>query len=143
VTESIADASEMRCAYLLGAGKAYAAKISSYKSIFIGFAIATILTAIVFAVGGRLPGWLTTDPTLQQILSQLIPIFGVSNFFLTTGKNKCNFKDYNLFALKHFVYQPESSTSQNFVCDVLLCLRQARWHGRWLVPKDDTSLPQL
>lgn len=84
-TEAIADAAEVRCAYLLGAGQPENAKLSSFKSITLGFVTSLILTATLFIVANDLPSWLTKDATLQQLVSDLLPIFGIGNIALTLG----------------------------------------------------------
>jgi Na+-driven multidrug efflux pump len=85
VTQAVADAAEVRCATLLGSGKPDQAKRSAYKSIFIAFIFSMVLTSIVFICGNDLPKWLTTDETLQVLVSQLIPLFGIGNITLTMG----------------------------------------------------------
>ena len=85
MTQSVADAAEVRCANLLGAGKPTQARASAYKSILIAFVFSMTLTSIIFICGDDLPRWLTMDTTLQVLLSQLIPLFGVGNITLTMG----------------------------------------------------------
>jgi uncharacterized membrane protein YgcG len=84
-TEAIANAAEVRCAFLLGAGRPMQAKMSAYKSILIGFVTSVLLTGVVFIAGDDLPRWLTKDPVLQKLVADLIPIFGVGNIALTLG----------------------------------------------------------
>ncbi|GKY92301.1 hypothetical protein MPSEU_000201200 [Mayamaea pseudoterrestris] len=85
VTQSVADAAEVRCATLLGAGKPWQARASAYKSIMIAFVFSMSLTSVIFICGNDLPKWLTTDETLQVLVAQLIPLFGVGNITLTMG----------------------------------------------------------
>lgn len=66
LTEAIADAAEVRCAYLLGAGKPQQAKISAYKSMLIGVLISLLITSCLFIAGEDVPRWLTNDPVLQH-----------------------------------------------------------------------------
>ena len=84
-TESVADAAEVRVAMLLGSGRAEKARISAYKSIYLGTFISLIISSGVFIVGDNLPTWLTTDPTLQRMVSELVPLFGIGNMALTAG----------------------------------------------------------
>uniref|UniRef100_A0A7S3LEK9 Protein DETOXIFICATION n=1 Tax=Amphora coffeiformis TaxID=265554 RepID=A0A7S3LEK9_9STRA len=85
VVEAVADASEVRVAYLLGRGKPLKAEISAYKSIFLGTLVSFIGTAVIFIMGENLPTWLTKDEDIQDILAQLIPIFGAGNIALSAG----------------------------------------------------------
>jgi len=81
----VADASEVRCSFLLGSGQPAAAKLSAYKSIFLGFIEALLLTSILFICGEDLPKWLTKDATLQRLVGELLPLFGIGNIALTMG----------------------------------------------------------
>jgi MatE len=85
VTEAIADAGEVRVAILLGSGQPGRAKKSAYKSICVAFVFAFCTTSIIFIAGESLPVWLTTDPLLQNLIADLIPLFGVGNITLTLG----------------------------------------------------------
>jgi Na+-driven multidrug efflux pump len=85
ITESIADASEVRVGVLLGNGKPGMAKKSAHKSIFIGFVFALVSTSCLFIAGDSLSSWLTVDPTLQMLINELIPLFGLGNIVLTMG----------------------------------------------------------
>lgn len=85
ITQSIADASEVRVALLLGSSKPALAKKSAYKSVFIGFVYSLFATSILFIMGDALPKWFTTSETIQSILAELIPLFGLGNITLTMG----------------------------------------------------------
>lgn len=85
LTEAIADASEVRCAFLLGSGQPEKAKRSAYKSIFIGIFLSLFLTSIIFMLGESIATWFTDDPALQHIIADLIPLFGIGNMTLTMG----------------------------------------------------------
>ena len=84
-TEAMADASEVRCAFLLGSGQPAKAKRSAYKSIYMGVFLSLMLTSIVFMAGNNIATWFTSDPALQHILADLIPLFGIGNVTLTVG----------------------------------------------------------
>lgn len=84
-TFAVGDASEVRVALLLGSGKPQAAKKSAYKSIFIAFVFSLFSTSIIFIAGDDLPTWLTTDPVLQGIIAELMPLFGIGNIAMTMG----------------------------------------------------------
>ena len=76
-TEGIGDAAEVRCAYHLGKNRPDMAKRSSYKSIHLAAILALIATSIFLIMGEDLPTWLTSDPTLQHMLAQQIPLVGI------------------------------------------------------------------
>jgi multidrug resistance protein, MATE family len=84
-TEAIAEAAEVRCAYLLGAGKPVEAKNSSIKSIFLAFVVSTTLSLVVFFFGDTLAVLMTSDSTLQMLVSDLIPLFVIGNIALAMG----------------------------------------------------------
>ena len=85
VTEAVADAGEVRTAFLLGAGKPVEAKLSSYKSLYLGTMVSILITGIMFIAGDSIPTWLTNDPTLQRMTAELIPLFGIGNIALSIG----------------------------------------------------------
>ena len=82
-TESVATAAEVRCARLLGSGEPQKAKLSAYKSIYLGTFLALFLSSCILIMGDDLPTWLTTDATLQRMVAELIPLFGIGNIALT------------------------------------------------------------
>lgn len=61
------------------------AKKSSYKSLVIGVFFGFLGTSVFFMCGDNLAVWLTNDPTLQHMLSTLIPLVGVGNVTMTFG----------------------------------------------------------
>lgn len=83
ITEAIADAAEVRVALLLVNGKPGMAEKSAYKAVFIGFIFSLVLTSCLFIVGDSISVWLTTDPTLQMLINELIPLLGIGNIVLT------------------------------------------------------------
>ena len=85
VTEAVADSGEVRVAYLLGSSQPSQAKLSSYKAIYLALFCALFLTSILFIGGEDVPTWLTSDPTLQRICADLMPMFGIGNVALTVG----------------------------------------------------------
>jgi Na+-driven multidrug efflux pump len=84
-TEAISEAGEVRCAYLLGAGRFDDARVSAFKSMFLAFFASVLLSSIVLMCGESLAVWMTDDPTLQGLMSDLIPLFAMGNVALTTG----------------------------------------------------------
>lgn len=80
--DALADAGEVRCAFLLGSGDPSRAKVSAYKSMLIGTFLALFITSAIYIAGEDLPTWLTTDPALQQLLADLLPLFGLANLVM-------------------------------------------------------------
>lgn len=85
VTEAVADAGKVRTAFLLGAGQPAQAKLSSYKTLYLGIFVSVFVTACMFIAGENIPIWLTNDPTLQRLTAELIPLFGIGNIALSLG----------------------------------------------------------
>jgi hypothetical protein len=85
VTEAVADAAEVRTAFLLGAGEPEKAKRSAYKAVFLAIFAAVFITSLLFIGGEDIPTWLTTDRTLQKLTADLLPLFGLGNIALTIG----------------------------------------------------------
>lgn len=83
--DGIADASEVRCAFLLGCDKPVKARLSAYKSFMIGVFTSLFTTSLLYILGDDLPKMLTNDPTLQVLLHDLIPMFGLGNATMTLG----------------------------------------------------------
>lgn len=81
----MADAAEVRVSFLLGAGQPAKAKTSAYKAIFLAIFAAVFMTSLLFIGGEDIPTWLTTDPTLQRMTAELLPLFGLGNIALTVG----------------------------------------------------------
>lgn len=84
-TEAVADAAEVRCAFLLGSGQPAKAKRSAHKALYMGVFLSLFLTSIVFMAGDNIAIWFTSDPALQHIIADLIPLFGIGNVTLTVG----------------------------------------------------------
>lgn len=85
LTEAIGDAAEVRCGFLLGRGKPKHAQISSYKSVLIAVIVSFLVTSVVFIMGEDIATWLTHDPTLQRMIADLLPLFGIGNITMTIG----------------------------------------------------------
>jgi len=84
-TEGIGDAAEVRVAYHLGKGNPNMARLSSYKSVYIGVVISFIITSIFFMIGYDLPTLFTNDTTLILMINQLLPFIGIGNICMTFG----------------------------------------------------------
>ena len=61
------------------------AKMSSFKSLFLGVTLSCFMTAALFLLGEDLPRWLTPDQTLRDMIDDLIPMIGVANIFMVFG----------------------------------------------------------
>jgi Na+-driven multidrug efflux pump len=61
------------------------AKLSSFKSLLMGVILSVFITALLFIMGDELPKWLTPDPTLQNMLNDVIPMIGMANVFMVFG----------------------------------------------------------
>jgi Na+-driven multidrug efflux pump len=84
-TEAIAEAAEVRCAFLLGAGKPLEAKLSAYKSILLAFIVSSLLSSLVLIWGNDVAQITTSEETLHIMINDLIPLFAVGNIALAVG----------------------------------------------------------
>lgn len=84
-TEGLGEAAAIRVAYHLGKGNPIMARVSSYKSMLLSTLLATFITSIFFMCGQNLPTWFSSDPTLQHMLNDLIPLVGFGNITMTVG----------------------------------------------------------
>ena len=85
LVDAVSDASEVRCAFLLGSGQPDRARLSAYKSTMISIYLSLYTTSGLFLCGEDLPKWLTNDPALQSLLRDLLPLFGFGNAAMTIG----------------------------------------------------------
>lgn len=85
VTTAIGNAAEVRTSFLLGAGQPANAKISSYKSLYIGLFATIVITSGLFIAGDQIPTWMTSDNTLKYMIADLLPLFGIGNIALSIG----------------------------------------------------------
>jgi MatE len=83
--EGISNASEVRCAFLLGSDQPERARLSSYKSLMISTFVSFFITSILYMCGEDLPKWFTNDPVLQHLLKDLLPMFGIGNASMCVG----------------------------------------------------------
>jgi len=84
-TEGIGEAAAIRIAYHLGKGNPIMAKISAYKSSLLATIFGVLMTSIFFIAGDSIPVWFTRDATLQNLISQTIPLIGIGNITMTFG----------------------------------------------------------
>jgi len=85
ITGSIGGAAEVRCSYQLGKGRPQVAKMVAYKSIFMAFLSSIVSTAIVVSLRGFLPVWLSSDLTIQAMLSELFPLMALGDITMNIG----------------------------------------------------------
>jgi Na+-driven multidrug efflux pump len=83
--KGIGDGGEVRCAYHLGNGNPGMAQISAYKSILLSICASFFFTSFLFITGQNLAIVFTSDPALQNMIVELLPLLGVGNIFLTAG----------------------------------------------------------
>ena len=84
-TEGLAEAAAVRVAFHLGKGHPALAKLSSYKSMLLSFVLSLFVTTIFFICGNYLPIWLSSDKTIQHMLSEIIPLVGFGNITMAVG----------------------------------------------------------
>lgn len=69
----------------MGAGQVGIAKMVGEKSIYFGLVIAVFQTGFFFVIAEYLPGWLTPDPTLQNLLFEMFPLIGFGQILMVAG----------------------------------------------------------
>ena len=84
-TEGLSEAASIRVAYHLGKGHIPKAKMSCYKSLFMGVMLSFFITSFLFILGKDLATWFTPDALLQEMLNDLIPMIGIANIFMIYG----------------------------------------------------------
>mmetsp|Transcript_14068 Transcript_14068/g.30172 ORF Transcript_14068/g.30172 Transcript_14068/m.30172 type:complete len:891 (+) Transcript_14068:310-2982(+) len=84
-TEGISDAAEIRVAYQCGKNHPQRAKISSYKSILMGIIFSIFVSSVTLILHNDIPRWLTSDPTLQRMIAENIPLMAIDNMIMTSG----------------------------------------------------------
>jgi Na+-driven multidrug efflux pump len=85
LSDGVADAAESRCALFLVSDQPERARLSAYKSKFLGFGTSLLTTSVLFMVGMELAGWVTQDATLQRLLLETFPLIGIGNIVRTAG----------------------------------------------------------
>lgn len=84
-TDGVADAAEIRCAHHLGMNDPEMAKLTAYKSIYLGLVAALFSTSVLFIVGEDLVRVITPDTTLQRLAVELLPLIGVGQIIMAVG----------------------------------------------------------
>lgn len=85
IGQAIADAAEVRVAHLLECRRPAVARYSSHKSLLLAVLASFTVSGVIIGVRGLLPGWLTTDNSLQYMLRDLLPLVCVGLIALTLG----------------------------------------------------------
>jgi len=85
LTHGIGDAAEIRVSYHLGNNHPSLAKLSAYKSLYIGMIGAVIVSGCFFYLMRFIPEWFTPDETLQGMIAVTLPYVAIGNLVLTFG----------------------------------------------------------
>jgi multidrug resistance protein, MATE family len=85
ITSGIGDAAEIRVAFHLGDNHPSMARLSAFKSLFIGMMMAALVSILYFSLQRFIPVWFTSDETLQAMLLELVPFVGIANLTMTFG----------------------------------------------------------
>jgi MATE family multidrug resistance protein len=84
-TEAIGDTSEVRVSYQLGRGRPAMAKLAAYKCMLLGLGVSGVISIIAVSLSDVLPSLLTTDVTLQAMLTEMFPIVALGNVTMSMG----------------------------------------------------------
>lgn len=83
--EGLGDAAEIRVSYHLGQFKPYKAKLSAYKSLYLGTIKAVLVGGIMFCLLPYIPEFFTVDETLQGMIAECLPLTVIGNLLMTVG----------------------------------------------------------
>lgn len=83
--EGLGDAAEIRVSYHLGLGHPYKAKLSAYKSLYMGSLNAIFVSGIFFLLLPYIPEFFTVDETLQGMIAECLPLTVIGNLLMTVG----------------------------------------------------------
>ena len=78
-TEGIGEAAATRVAYLLAVAQPELARKLSNKVMYFSFVQAAFVTSIIYMLGKYLAMLLSTDPTVQHMMYDVIPFIGLAN----------------------------------------------------------------
>lgn len=84
-TSGLGASASIRVAFHLGKGRPPLAKMSAYKSLFLCFALSLLSTSFFFILGEDITPWFTKDPTLQEMLNNVLPMLGMGNVMMVFG----------------------------------------------------------
>jgi hypothetical protein len=82
-TEGIGEAAATRVAYLLAVAQPELARKLSLKVMYFSFVQAVFVTSIIYMLGKYLAMLLSTDPTLQHLMYDVIPLIGLANITMS------------------------------------------------------------
>ena len=85
ISLAIADAAEVKVGKMLGSGQPYRARSMGNKSLYLGTILSLLFSIPIIAMKDILPGFFTTDETLQTLLTDLFPLVAVGNIALMFG----------------------------------------------------------
>jgi Na+-driven multidrug efflux pump len=85
LSDGIADAAEVRCALHLVSNQPELARLSAYKSLFLGLVTSIFTSSILFMVGAEVAPLITPDPTLQRLMIEVFPLIGMGHIVMTIG----------------------------------------------------------
>ena len=83
--QAVANAAEVRVSFLLGSGYPDKAKIAAFKTILLALYSACLTSTVLFIGGKSIPGLLTSDPVLQTMVADVLPLLGIGNIALSFG----------------------------------------------------------
>jgi Na+-driven multidrug efflux pump len=85
LSDGIADAAEVRCALHLVSNQPELARLSAYKSLFVGLVSSLFATSILYMVGDELAPLISPDRTIQRMMIEIFPLIGMGHIVFTTG----------------------------------------------------------
>lgn len=85
IVTGIADASEVRVGFRMGAGKPELAKFMAEKGIYVGLVVSIIAAGCLLTVAEFLPQWITPDQTLQRMIFEVLPLISFGEILMAAG----------------------------------------------------------
>jgi MATE family multidrug resistance protein len=82
-TEGFGEAAAIRVAYHLGSGSAQLARLASHKALLISTLQSLFITSILLMAGKNIANILVPDPTLQELLNNLIINVSLGNIVMS------------------------------------------------------------
>jgi len=79
IVTAVANGCEVRCTLSLGTGDIQTAKLIAYRSLWVCFVWGAIVSAIFGVFGAEIPKFLTSDPVLQKMVSDNLPLISLAN----------------------------------------------------------------
>jgi Na+-driven multidrug efflux pump len=83
LTEGIGEASAIQVAFLLAANQPERAKKLSYSVLYMGFIQSLLVTSVLYMGGRYLAVLFTSDPTMQHMTNDAIPLLGLANIAMS------------------------------------------------------------